>query len=154
TLWLKTCLKLIPFFIAYFLLGTVFNIDFELQLLTSAKIIIFLLLSVYIISTTSLENFLADISFLCKQNSEFTIYLAAIFEFIPLFIKNFKKIRSNPIHAAVNAISKTADESVGIHQNIKKKLEKTLPKRELANIPNMFLLILILLMILRMGKVI
>jgi len=144
--WLRTSLKLVPFFIAFFLLGILFDSDFISQLQTATKILILVMVSVYLINTTSLHNFLADIAPIFGKKSAFVLYISATVEFIPAFINNFRQIKSDIFHSALQAITKTAQDSPSIVKKIEAKLAEPLPIRSIANSANFILLFYILLL--------
>jgi hypothetical protein len=143
--WLQTCLKLAPFLTAFFILGIIFNSDFLVQLRTAAKILMLIMFSVYLVQTTNLNNFLADISPVFGKESPFVLYIAATAEFIPTFVNNFRKIQGNIFHSALQAITNTAQNTHLIKKNIDQKLSHPLPVRFWTNKANFILLLYIIL---------
>ena len=77
--WLKTILILLPFYISFFIFGIIFNIPFNLHSYLAIKITYILLLSVYLVSTTSIEAFLTDSVTLSKNTclNKFRFFLVS-----------------------------------------------------------------------------
>lgn len=96
-IWLKTLLKLIPFFISYFIFSIIFRIPFDLQCIVVIRIIFILLLSVYLVSTSSIEAFLIDSTNLSRSKflNDLRFFLVATVYFIPVFINHFKIASNN-----------------------------------------------------------
>lgn len=107
-IWLKTLVKIIPFFISLFIFGIIFRISFPDQCFLSARIIYFLLISVYLIETSSIDSF---ISWKANFNSgfwlKFKFLLAATIHFIPMLTNKFKvnrKLKKNIIDIIVTSM--------------------------------------------------
>jgi hypothetical protein len=94
--WLKTIIKIIPFFISLFVFGIFFQVSFPDQCFLSLRIIHILLISVYLSETSSIDSFIAGRG---KQNSEFwfrcKFFLAATVHFIPILTAKFNENRKN-----------------------------------------------------------
>jgi hypothetical protein len=123
-LWLKTILKLIPFFISLFVFGFILNLSYPKQIILSSRILYILLLSIYLISTTSLENIKPKSKHI-KNNqiiTEIFFFIAATISFIPIFLqqykiasvkeKNFFNIISEAVVLSKNKISEVEKETV------------------------------------------
>ncbi len=95
-IWLKTLIKIIPFFISLFVFGIIFQIPFPDQCFLSVRIIHILLVSVYLVETTSFDSFISGNR---RKDSEFwykyKFFLAATIHFIPIFTKKFKDNRKS-----------------------------------------------------------
>lgn len=107
-IWLKTLVKIFPFFISLFIFGIIFRISFPDQCFLSARIIYFLLISVYLIETSSIDSF---ISWKANFNSgfwlKFKFLLAATIHFIPMLTNKFKvnrKLKKNIIDIIVTSM--------------------------------------------------
>lgn len=89
--WLKTLVRIIPFFISLFIFGIIFRIPFPDQCFLSVRIIHLLLISVYLIETSSIDSFISEKA---NHNSgiwlKFKFLLAAIIHFIPMLTNKFK----------------------------------------------------------------
>lgn len=140
--WLKTVLKLIPFFIAYFFMGILFGLSFIHQLIISMKIVVLLLFSVYLICTTPKE-FLSISTTDNKKLKDFQFYLVALLRFIPMLIERFKNLRAknhNHIANLTEAVNQTAGdiESIKISNDLSKDNHLF---RRFAILPNIYLVI-------------
>ena len=123
-LWLKTILKLIPFFISLFVFGFILNLSYPKQIILSSRILYILLLSIYLISTTSLENIKPKSKHI-KNNqiiTEIFFFIAATISFIPIFLqqykiasvkeKNFFNIISEAVVLSKNKISEVEKKTI------------------------------------------
>ena len=123
-LWLKTILKLIPFFISLFIFGFILNLSYPKQIILFSRILYILLLSIYLISTTSLENIKPKSKHI-KNNqiiTEIFFFIAATISFIPIFLqqykiasvkeKNFFNIISEAVVLSKNKISEVEKETI------------------------------------------
>ena len=90
--WFKIFLKMIPFFVSYFIFGMIFNVSFITQSFISIRIMFLLLLSVYLISTTSMEGFLSNSTRISKNRifSNITFFIVATVYFIPILSDQYK----------------------------------------------------------------
>lgn len=93
-IWLKTIVKIIPFFISLYIFGILFQIPFPDQCFLSARIIHILLVSVYLVETSSFDSFISGNK---NKDSEFwfkfKFFLAATIHFIPILTLKFKDNR-------------------------------------------------------------
>jgi hypothetical protein len=92
--WLITLVKIIPFFISLYIFGLFFKIPFPDQCYLSARIIHLLLISVYLIETTSIDLFVSGKT---GHNSKFwfkfKFFMVATVHFVPILIAKFKDNR-------------------------------------------------------------
>ncbi|MDO9577128.1 MAG: hypothetical protein Q7J16_04520 [Candidatus Cloacimonadales bacterium] len=94
--WLNILLKLLPFFISLLGISLIFNTPFDLQLIMIARIMLILLLSVLLLVTSSIDNFLADTNSWGKHGlmNDLRLFLVSTMFFIPIFIQAFQKKKS------------------------------------------------------------
>ena len=143
--WFKIILKLLPFFISYFLLGIIFNIAFSVQILFSVKLSFFLLLGSYFVQTTSIDDFVQNSDFIRKYGIFYRsfLFLLLTVNFIPLFFSEYEKFgkKSNNISVIIsealeNTVSRIKEvESESIGQMEKKQIRKA----SFWNLPNLYL---------------
>ena len=120
--WLKTIVKIIPFFISLFIFGILFQISFEDQCFLSLRIIHLLLISVYLAETSSIDSFIAGNNnhdsgfwFKCK------FFLAATVQFIPMLTVKFKNNRKNNENI-INIIVLSMEDSIKEINNVEKAI--------------------------------
>ncbi|HHE39054.1 MAG TPA: hypothetical protein ENL20_10855 [Candidatus Cloacimonetes bacterium] len=143
--WLKTILKLLPFLFSFFLLGIIFNIPFDEQILVVLRILFILLLSVFLASTNSIESILACFP-MRKANSNFFFFLVATISFVPIFIKYYqieKKKDKNILRIIENAFFSSFRKINEVEISSKERINTPIPKQDFWNIPNFSLLLLI-----------
>jgi len=143
--WFKIILKLLPFFISYFLLGIIFNIAFSVPILFSVKLSFFLLLGSYFVQTTSIDDFVQNSDFIRKYGIFYrsALFLLLTVNFIPLFFSEYEKFgkKSNNISVIIsealeNTVSRIKEvESESIGQMEKKQIRKA----SFWNLPNLYL---------------
>ena len=153
--WLKTILKLLPFFFSFFLLGIIFNIPFDEQVMVVLRILFILLLSVFLVNTNSIESILA-----CfpkkKENNNFLYFLVATISFVPIFINQFQieiKKDKNVIHINViriieNTFFSCFQKINEVETNSQKKMNTPFQKQDFWTIPNFSLALLLTIYIL------
>lgn len=89
--WLKTLLRITPFFISLFIFGILFQIPFPDQCFLSMRIIYLLLVSVYLTETTSIDSIISGkVNFNYGFWLKFKFLLAATIHFIPMLANKFK----------------------------------------------------------------
>lgn len=108
-LWLKTILMLTPFFTSIFLFGIIFGIPFMTQFVIFLRILYVILLSVYLVSTTTIKDFLIDTNFLPRTLLFYNIryFFSATIHFIPIFFEQYKTItpqKNDLIDSIISAI--------------------------------------------------
>ena len=145
--WLKTILILLPFYISFFIFGIIFNIPFNQHSYMAVKITYILLLSVYLVSTTSIEAFLTDSATLSKNMylNKLRFFLIATICFIPILIEQFetvKKQHKNIFNVIHQAVSQSMDEIKRVEMEALKKLENSSIRRRFAILPNLYMLLL------------
>lgn len=152
-LWLKIILKLIPFFISLFVFGFILNLSYPKQIFLSSRILYILLLSIYLISTTSLENIKPKSKHI-KNNqfiTEIFFFIAATISFIPIFLqqykiasvkeKNFFNIISEAVVLSKNKINEVEKETID-------KFNKTCCISSFWILPNIYLIFILIIFIL------
>jgi hypothetical protein len=147
--WLKTILILLPFYISFFIFGIIFNIPFNQHSYMAVKITYILLLSVYLVFTTSIEAFLTDSAILGKNIylNKFRFFLIATICFIPILIEQFetvKKQHKNKFNVIHQAVSQSMDEIKRVEMEALKKLKNSSIRRRFAILPNLYILLLLL----------
>lgn len=144
----KTLLKLLPFFISFFIFGIIFKISFDEHCIVAARIIYILLLSVYIVHTSSIEVFLADSSQLPKNTfiENIKFFIVATIQFIPVFVKQYKTAsqRSRKIFNIINeSVSLSIDEIKSVEMETIKKISMVKERKD-SLFANLYLIILLL----------
>ncbi len=122
--WLVTILKLLPFYISFLFFSLLFDVSFPQQLLLLARIALILLLSVYLVSTSSISIFVADTAIWQRFRlmADLRFFLIAVVFFIPVLITQFKQIAGRKISAALFVdIFQTSLDSI---QRIERKAEQ------------------------------
>ena len=147
--WLKTILILLPFYISFFIFGIIFNIPFDQHSYVAIKITYILLLSVYLVSTTSIKAFLTDSATLSKNIylNKFRFFLVATICFIPILIEQFetiKKKHKNTFNVIYQAVSQSMDEIKRVEMDALKKLKNSSIRRRFVILPNLYMLLLLL----------
>ncbi len=145
-IWLKTLLKLVPFFISYFIFGIIFRIPFDLQSIVVMRIIFILLLSVYLVSTSSVETFLIDSTKLSRSKflNDLRFFLVATIYFIPVFIDQFKIAsfkKTKIIYIISASLNQSIKEIKAIEIRTLEKIKNTEIKQHKFDIfPNLYLI--------------
>ena len=147
-IWLKTLVKIIPFFISLFIFGIIFQISFPDQCFLSARIIYLLLISVYLIETSSIDSF---ISWKANFNSgfwlKFKFLFAATIHFIPMLTNKFivnKKIKKNIIDIIVTSMEDCFKEIHEVEAAIMDKLRINNNSRKISLWANIYLSLLVI----------
>ena len=147
--WLHGFIKLSPLFTTIFLFGLFFNIPFDSQLVLAGRILLILLFSVYLTTTTTIEDFLADTVFLPQvdffKNSR--IFLIATFQFVPLFLDQYKIAsdkQMNYIIIAKTAFWESVKQINDVERNTLEKLED-IRSRKFHILPNIYIVIVFIL---------
>jgi len=143
--WLKTILKLLPFLFSFFLLGIIFSIPFDEQVMVALRILFILLLSVFLINTNSIESILA-----CfpkkKANNNFLYFLVATISFVPIFISQYQieiKKSKNAIRIIENTFFSCFQKINEVEISSQNKINTSFQKQDFWNFPNFSLLLLI-----------
>ena len=143
--WFNLVLKLFPFFSSLIFLTIIFRIDFYQQMLLIMRIVYILLLSVYLVKSSSIEQFIAiNQSFKSKYCRNFISYVVATISFIPHFLENFRVIyhdERNVVEAFVKAIAKISKLSNKIWLDTCEMMDKEIVREEFWNFPNLLLMI-------------
>jgi hypothetical protein len=95
--WLLITIKLLPFFISILIISLVFDTPFDEQLILVGRIAFILMLSTYLISTSSIDIFLADTGRWSRHRfvNELRLFFVSTMFFIPMFLKLFEEKKSN-----------------------------------------------------------
>ncbi|MCD4795759.1 MAG: hypothetical protein K8R49_01120 [Candidatus Cloacimonetes bacterium] len=146
--FLKTLLKLLPFFISFFIFGIIFKIPFNEHCIVAARVIYILLLSVYIVHTSSTENFLADSCWLPQKTfiENIKFFIIATIHFIPVFVKQYKTAsqRSRKVFNIINeSFSLSMDEIRSVEMETIKKIAMVKKRKDIL-FANLYLTILLL----------
>jgi hypothetical protein len=125
--WFSAISKVLPLIIAILIFSLVSNSDFYSDLMLIARIITLLLLSVFLISTSSVTELF---SFLPAKLSGVNQFLTATLLFIPVFMESFAQARKNNIR-----ITNIFTEAIGLaHQEIDMIRQKILTSADVPNI--------------------
>ncbi len=145
--WLKVIIKIIPFFISLFLFGVIFRISFIDQCILSLRIIYFLLISVYLVETSSTDSFILGNN---KQNSnfwfKFEFVITSTIHFIPILINKFnenRKLHSNIINIIVSSLEDSLKEIKQVEETVTSKVNKNCEKREVSLWADLYLSLLV-----------
>ena len=147
--WLKTIMILLPFYISFFIFGIIFEIPFNLHSYIAIKITYILLLSVFLVSTISLEAFLTDTAILSKNTylDKFRFFLVSTICFIPILLEQFEIVRKNQrnvFNILYQAILQSMNEIKRVETESLKKIKKSTRRRKFAILPNLYILLLLL----------
>ncbi len=151
--WFQIFLKMIPFFVSYFIFGMIFKVSFITQSFVSIRIMFMLLLSVYLITTTSIESFLSNSIWIFKNKlfSEITFFIIAIIYFIPIFREQYmmaaQKSR-NVFQILPDAFIMSFQKINHVEKTVSDKLRKGNFKSRFYVLPNLYLLLLALIYLL------
>ncbi|NQV17302.1 MAG: hypothetical protein HQ534_01990 [Armatimonadetes bacterium] len=151
--WFKIFLKIIPFFVSYFIFGMIFNVSFITQSFVSIRIMFMLLLSVYLISTTSMEGFLSNSTLISKNKifSEIAFFIVATVYFIPILSKQYKisaQKSRNIFQILPDAFTMSFQKISHVEKTVSEKLEKCNFKSRFYVLPNLYLVLLALIYLL------
>jgi len=143
--WVRVNVKLLPFFSSLIILTIIFRLDIFEQLMMISKISYLLLLSVYLIKTSDLNDLL---HFLGKNNNldKIISFLIITINFIPLFYDNFTVIfqkSKNLIDTFTRAVGETYKQRLAVAEMSKKQLQESALKKEFWCLENMLLELLI-----------
>lgn len=147
--WLKTIMILLPFYISFFIFGIIFEIPFNLHSYIAIKITYILLLSVFLVSTISLEAFLTDTAILSKNTylDKFRFFMVSTICFIPILLEQFEIVRKNQrnvFNILYQAILQSMNEIKRVEIESLKKIKKSTLKRRFAIFPNLYMFLLLL----------
>jgi len=146
--WLKTILKILPFFISLFILGIIFSISFIDQCQLSVRILYVILISVYITRTSSIDSFFRN-SKLMRYNliQKLFFALAATVHFIPIFINKFEENRKKTkklIDIIVNSLDECILEINNVEIAVKMKLQNENNAKHTFSVANIYFLVIII----------
>ena len=156
--WFKIFLKMIPFFVSYFIFGMIFNVSFISQSFVSIRIIYMLLLSVYLISTTSMEGFLSNSIWISKNKifSEIAFFTVATVYFIPILSEQYKiaaQKSRNVFQIISDAFTMSFQKINHVEKTVSEKLNEGNYKSRFHVLPNLYLLLLGLIYLLIVIKI-
>ena len=145
--WFKIFLKMIPFFVSYFIFGMIFNVSFIFQSFVSIRIMFMLLLSVYLIFTTSMEGFLSNSTWISKNKifSEIAFFIVAIIYFIPILSEQYKiaALKSRNVFQIISdAFTMSFQKINHVEKTVSEKLKEGNVKSKFYILPNLYLLLL------------
>lgn len=148
--WVWVNLKLLPFFSSLIILTIVFRIDIFEQLMMISKLSYLLLLSVYLIKSSDLN----DLLYFAGNNNtldKIISFLIVTINFIPLFYDNFTiiyKDSKNLIDTFTMAVGETYKKRFAVAEKSKMMMQKSALKKEFWCLENMLLELFIALEIL------
>lgn len=151
--WFQIFLKMIPFFVSYFIFGMIFNVSFISQSFVFIRIIFMLLLSVYLISTTSMEGFLSNSTWISKNKifSDIIFFIVATVYFIPILSEQYKiaaQKSRNVFQILPDAFTMSFQKINHVEKTVSEKLKEDNFKSRFYVIPNLYLLFLALIYLL------
>ncbi len=124
--YLKTLIRIAPFITSYIILGIIFSISFNEQIVFVSRISLLLLFSVFLLKTTTIENILSDTCHLRKWKvvNSFVFYCLATLLFADLFFSEIKsagrKIRK--IENVINVFTESFNHVYRQTEAIEKKV--------------------------------
>ncbi len=151
-IWLKTLLKIIPFFISVFMFGIIFQTSFPNQCFLSLRIIYLLLISVYLTETTTIDSIVSGNA---DKNSNFLLklkfFIAATVHFIPILTTNFKqniKTNKNIINVIVISMEDCLKDIHEVELTVTKRIQDNVENRKVSIWADVYLLLLLMILIL------
>ena len=147
--WLTTILKLIPLFISYFVFGVLFRLSFEAQLLVFLRINFLILLSVYLISTTSVDSLLINSTSFSRYKfiSDLFFFLLATISFIPILLEQFNESFSkskNFLQIITDTFSNSFQKIGVVEKRTYQKMNDQYQKQQFWNFPNLYAMLLLM----------
>ncbi|HPR17018.1 MAG TPA: hypothetical protein PLD62_02115 [Candidatus Cloacimonadota bacterium] len=118
--WLFTIIKILPFYISLLLLSIIFDSPFFPQLLLLGRLSLILLLSVFLIESSSIENFVADTAGWKQRWHDLRFFFLAVIYFIPVFIGKFKRLKKGKL--SINILKECFDEICRIETETEQSL--------------------------------
>ncbi len=147
-IWLRTLIKIVPFFISLFFFGIFFRIPFPDQCYLSTRIIHLLLISVYLIETTSIDSFISGkANFYSGFWLKFKFFLAATIHFIPILTTKFKdnrKTHKNIIDIIVLSMENCFMEIHKVEKSVTNELGINKEREKVSLWPNIYLSLLVI----------
>jgi len=151
-IWLKTLLKITPFFISIFMFGIIFQISFVDQCFLSLRIIYLLLISVYLTETTTIDSIVSGNA---NKNSNFLLklkfFIAATVHFIPILTTNFKqniKTNKNIINVIVISMEDCLKDIHEVELTVTRKIQDNIKNRKLSFWDDAYLFLLLIIPVL------
>jgi hypothetical protein len=154
--WLKIILRLLPFLISYFLFALLVDLPFPIQVNFACRIIYLLLLSLYLLKTTTLYKLVEDSGRLkdSKMLKPVFFYFVATMQFIPIFtkentyiIQKFKSQGKISISKSVDILLESFmsawDKIPFIEEKTRHRLAMEYPHSTLFTWPNLLLYLMI-----------
>lgn len=145
--WLKVIIKILPFFISLFLFGIIFGVPFTDQCYLSLRLIHFLLISAYLVKTSSLDSLSSGYK---KQSTKlwfkFEFLLTAIVHFIPILIDKFndnRKKHGNLVDIIVSSMIDCIKEIHNVEEAVFDEVDINSKKREVSLAADIYLSLLI-----------
>ena len=146
--WLKTIIKIIPFFISLFIFGIIFQISFPDQCFLSLRIIHLLLISVYLVETSSINKFIIGNN---NQGSGFwfkcKFFIAATVHFIPILTVKFnnnRKKHKNIIDILVLSMEDSVNEIHSVEKVVFNKMKYNVEDGKLSLGSEVYLSLLVI----------
>ncbi|MCF7859578.1 MAG: energy-coupling factor transporter transmembrane protein EcfT [Candidatus Cloacimonetes bacterium] len=148
TFWLTTLLKILPFFISFYVFSILFNLPFPNQLHITLRICYLLLISVFLVNTTAIDSFISSGN---KKSTSFAFkfefLLAATIHFIPIFISKFKQNKASSTDFS-DSILRSFDDCVNeidqVEHLVIDKINTLQRKTKKELFPQIYLLLLII----------
>lgn len=145
-IWIRTLVKLLPLYISILIFGLIFDSAFLHQLSLLASISLILLLSVYLINTSSIPNIIGDTANWSNYPllADLRFFMIALIFFIPEMAEQFRKIERRKFSLAM--VVQIFEKSLTTIHKVGEQSEKTMQnqKRKLFFFPNFLLLVTML----------
>ena len=144
----RVLLRLIPFFISYFLMGILFSLDFYQQLHTAFRICAILSLSVYAIASTPPQRIFHDADPLLRFPlfRDACIFFAATVSFVPLFQDAYRSVPAGTslLAKSLRAVQQVFETLTTIEKEVYGQLNVHQTTDTRGLMPNMAIVIMII----------
>ncbi len=140
--WMTTFLKMAYYWISFFVLGMIFKIPFQSQFSTFFRIFILFGISIYYVSTVHINQVLGRNNIQTNSLSgNFFYYVFLTFEFIPMFIKQYKKTSGKSPYEKLEIVFRKCYK-IGLNKSLK-NVSNSNPL-SFFSFPNFYLLLFLL----------
>ncbi len=139
--WLKNLLRILPLLISYTILWIFLAKEFTQLLIILSKFSLFLLCSVYLITSIRRDKFYADmLPFIkIKVIGQVIMYISAVGEFFPVFVENWQASKVRGMDKIVQTFAASLGQINAIEAKVRAELWGAVPMR--GNQPGNFILI-------------
>ncbi|MCF7792628.1 MAG: hypothetical protein K9N09_00855 [Candidatus Cloacimonetes bacterium] len=147
--WIFTIIKLLPLYISILVFSLIFTTPFLQQLYLLGRLSLILLLSVFLVNTSTIYSFVADTVFLnrFRFTSDVRYFLVAVIFFIPEMVEQFKQAAGRKL--SISGIIGIFEKSLNSIQKVEEKAEKSIDDeaRKFDLISNLTLILMMFLIV-------